>query len=368
MDGSRSTAWIGCSLLVLLGCRGAQYESKVQSPGAEGRLPSAAEARAPEAPFADAVFNFRRDVQLLGAAPGALDDASARGAVGSLANAIASAPRSQGVDVTDAAVTMRNNYVDVVDATGPMASWRLRDALLVAASVMTRLAKGPYSCEPAMERRVDDFEKAAHAIDPNDEIRAQRHVVVRALAAAGAALASLERASSYAAPPPRTGVAEHAPEVSPRVAPFAAALLRYSDAVDALAVTPPNQVPVVLRRALDNLADVLRVAPGSPWATAYDSLAAIHTYALEMAAAPAHSAAQSSFTLRALDSADLLLTLMATQVSEQTPAIAGEVREMRDQVAAIDAQKTLGPQILTVLGALEAAEDALRTLSVDLER
>jgi len=368
-------------LFLLLGCRGAQYVGSNVQPGGAGEGLFAPQPSTGNGRFETAVSSLREQVQLLGAAPDAVDDASARRAVRSLADAIENVPDPQGVDVTDAAGIMRTDYGNVVGATGATASGQLREALMVVAGAMTLLGRGPYAREPAVARRVSAFEHAAAAVNPGEGIKAQPQVVVHALVAAGAALGSLERASGIAPAPvvsARTSASAVAPQqppgvteaqqpppalpVSPHPSPFAAALAIYSAAVDRLAVAPPDQVPVALRKALDALADVLQVMPGS--AATIEELALMRSFASDMTAAPSPSGAQGGFTKHVLDLADDILSLTAKRSFGQVPPVADEVSAMRRQVAAIDGERALGPQLLTILGALEAAEDTLRTMAV----
>lgn len=171
---------ISCALM-LLGCRGA---------GLFGPHLLTRDQK-----FEGATSSLREQVQVFGAAPGTVDDASTRRAVSSMADAIANVPDSQGVDVAAAARNMRTDYVDVAGATGGPASAHLRRVLMVAAGAMALLAHGPYVGEPAVARRVAVFEQVAAELNPDEAIEAQRQVVVRAFAGAGAALASIERAA-----------------------------------------------------------------------------------------------------------------------------------------------------------------------------
>lgn len=351
-------------LLLLLGCRGAQSAgSNVHPGGGEGLWAPQRPTRSAE--FDRATSSLREQVQLLGAAPGAVDDASARRAVATLADALANAPDAHGVDVTDAAGAMRSGYVDVVGAAGATATAQLRRALLVAANTMTLLARGPYAGERAVARRVARFEQAAAGLDSGEPIEAQPEAVAHALAGAGAALAALDRASSVGLAPPAAGAAEAQPSASTaHRAPFDSSLATYSDAVDALAVAPAAQVPGALLCALDGLAGALRALPTGGARADSESLALVRSFASDMAAAPAQSAAQASFTKGALERAEGILSQHATRSLAQVPAAGREVRAMRVQVAAIDAQRPLAPQLPRVLGALEAAEDALRSMAL----
>lgn len=354
---------MACCLLVLVGCRGAQYVGTSAAPGGGGEGLFAPQAPTRNQRFENATSSLREQVQLLGSAPGTVDEASTRRAVHSLADAIANVPDPQGVDVDAAAGSIRSSYVNVAGAMGPNASRRLRESLMVAAGAMTLLARGPYAREPAVARRVAAFEHAAASVSPDEAIEGQAPAVIHALAGAGAALASLDRASVIA-PASSTGVtAEQPPSTTPGVAPFASALVAYSDAVDALAVTPPGQVPDAVQHALNALAGVLQVLPAGAPAGNTGDLALMRSLTSDIAAAPAQSAAQARLAKLALDRAGAILSLAARQGFQRVPAVGDEVRLMRIQVGGVDSQRPLEPQLSRILASLEAAEDVLRTIA-----
>lgn len=378
--GSPLAACLTCCLL-LLGCSGVEYLGSNAAPGGPGEglfAPRHPPTRSDR--FEAAVSSLRAQAQLLAAAPATLDETAAHQAVDRLADAIANVPDAGGVDVHDAAETMRNDYGEVVIGSDV---GQLREALMVASSAATLLGRGPYQTESAVSRRAAAFESAAAAVNPNEAIQAQPRAVVQALVAAGAALASIERASGTPPPPvvpapaapgtplPPAGVAQSQPpglHVSPYFTPFAAALSSYADAVDRLSVAQPDAIAKALEGALDSLADVMQVVPGADAAVTADQIVLMRKCASDMRAAPAQSGARTAFAKRVLHVAAEALSVVAERNFAQVTSLADEVAAMRRQVDVIDAQRSLVPQFLQVLGALEAAQDALRTIALQPPR
>jgi len=158
------------------------------------RVAQAPPAPAPATRFQSAVTSLREQVELLRVSPGPPGDQGVRRAVATLADAIEDVPDARGVDVVDAARTMREDFPDDIGGgqrNAPHAAAQARRALETAAGALSLLAGGPYAGVRGLATRVRALRQATDAIAPDERIDDQRPRVVEALARAVDAVAAL---------------------------------------------------------------------------------------------------------------------------------------------------------------------------------
>jgi len=113
----------------------------------------------------------------------------------SLANAVENMPSTRDVDVAAAARTMRDDLPYDVGRSpldADVAIQSIRESLEVAADALLRVARGALAWAPWVADRVQLFQRAADAIEPDRGLGAQRAVIVGALNRSDEALSTIE--------------------------------------------------------------------------------------------------------------------------------------------------------------------------------
>lgn len=415
---------LGCAALLAVGCSSTQASTNAAlitqgspappmasgvlaviqavpkpGPAASGGAGSAAiaSAAAPAAPFESAASSFREQVQLLETAPAAYGSESVRRAIATLADALERVPFPQGVDVVDAARTMREEFPDDVgggQANDATASLKVRRALETAAGALYLLAHGPYANVLPFSKGSDQLERTADTIAPDETVPAQRQHVLAALRSAADVLSDFEWPSvaagsqvasgtgdfgdsgtaSFTPPVAAPGVAEAqgvpGPDAGGGRLPrelFASALWAYSASVDRFVLQPVARAPEALHEAFGALADAIAAIPcaGDPTSceAAYQGAAAVRALMQEFKHAPRSSIEESILARRLFEVAGGVLSAVSERKGGPSAAVAAAIRDLHREDQAIG-DAPLDSQLRHVFDSLEAAEHALRAIAM----
>src|SRR5262249_27024012 len=132
-------------------------------------------APAPAVRFQSSVVSLDRRMQLLRAAPAALDGANLAAAFEEIAQSIANVPNADGVDVGWGASTIRSS-ASAIDAAalGKQTAENARGALETATGAMLLLSRGPYAGKPEVATAIASLKRATDALEPGVPLATQR--------------------------------------------------------------------------------------------------------------------------------------------------------------------------------------------------
>jgi hypothetical protein len=370
MDRSMVSTIIRAALVVLTVCVAACTEAPAAPVGTTTTTPSTLPRAAR---FQSSVVSLDRHVQLLRAAPAALDQASLATALAAIADSVADVPAPDGVDVRFAASTIRG-FIGTTDVT-PFArqtTANMRSALETAAGALVLLSRGPYASKPEVAAAVARLKGATAALEPDAQLVAQRAAVVEALAAASMALTTLAHASGMVTPPipqaPRAqpqGAAELQTRGT-RIAPLTTALATYSQWVARCASAPPSAAVELLPSAIGALAAAVDVVPRGDRPVQSMNAVVLREYARAITTGPAGSRAQSRAARNAFERVAVFLIVVGEQYGA-TPEVGREARAVEVDARAIDPSQPLAPQMRAVVSALIHAERAMRAIAKSAE-